>query len=162
MASQIKGAEPIIGRIQEIFLGEMPAKLAALDAEFCDFALQQIQDVYIGGSDGKSTWPSIAISEEDPTTLAPYSSGQYIAYPIVMGCINLDDGSGFQQLMRSLLRYQRAMMEILHDHKSEPGYWINIQEVKPVADGPWPTAENKDQYAAVKGVRAWFTSTESF
>ena len=160
--SEIKGPEPIADRVAEILKSEMPSKLAALDALFRDFTLRAIQAYYIGDSDGKYVWPCITISDAEPETLAAVSDGRYLAWPLEIAILDLDEGGGYQRLTRSLWRYQRAVTEILHTHKTEAGYWLGIPRIEPITRGPYPVLEVPEQMVLVKGVRAWFLSTETF
>lgn len=160
--SEIKGPEPIADRVAEILESEMPSKLAALDALFRDFTLRAIQAYYIGGSGGKYVWPSVTIRDAFPETLAAVSDGRYLAWPLEIVILNLDEGGGYQRLIRSLWRYQRAVTEILHSHKTETGYWLGIPRIEPLVEGPYSVDEAPNEYALFKGVRAWFLSTETF
>lgn len=158
MAS-FSGPEPIADHILATLEAQMPTKIAGINAATQDFTLPGIQAYYLGDSDGKYVWPSIAISETDPESLAVYSGGAYMAYPFEIAALNVDTGGGYQQMVRSLWRYQRCIVEILYEHRYQEDYWLDINGIALMHRGPWPVDEHQG-FALIKGVRAWFGSIE--
>lgn len=127
----MKGPEPIFDHLKAILANDLSAYLNLLDLEYADWALPDIQAVYIEDSESSVvTYPAIYLQQNADPEMNKASGSAAVTY--LVDVIVCDECAllGLEHLTRNLWRYARAIAELLRLHQYQIGYWDNLQVVQ--------------------------------